>query len=159
MKQIDELSSEDFLKHPVWEYTGCELSVVPVNVLPVRSLANRLVGTEVELANESHVWACLSNISLSCLRHNQHFLVVSVEKEGVWFHLARYHDVDFDQRGPEKLAEYLGLPLGDVFPIAYDISAVVARDMPLARGVIPAEPPERLSMDELIQMALESDDE
>lgn len=159
MKRVEDLTAADFAKHPVWEYIGGEPLVAPVADLPVQSLQNRIVGTRVQLANGNRVWASLSNISLRDARSTRHFLTASIENEGVWFHLARYHDVDYDQRGPKQLAEFLRLPLDSVFPMKYDLSGIVIADAALVKGSIPLEPQEKLSQEDLIQLALEVEED
>ena len=85
-------------------------------------------------------------------------LWAQVEKRGRWFDLARYHDVDYARRGPEQLAQFLALPVSSIFPIEYDLSDLVSADPDLVKGTIPLEPQEKLSQDELTQLALEGDE-
>lgn len=158
MKRVEDLTVADLAEHPVWEFVGGELTVAPVVDLTVDSLLNRIVGTQVQLANGSRAWGTLSNVSLRNARSTSQFLTLSIENKGDWFHLGRYHDVDYDERGPKQLAEFLGLPITSVFPILYDISNVVSADPALVKGSIPLEPQERLSRDELIQLALQVDE-
>jgi hypothetical protein len=154
MKKVEEVTIADFAKYPVWEYVGCEPIVAPVLELPVDSLQNRVVGAMVQLANGNKVWASLSNISLKEPRLTKQFLTISIEKEGVWFHLSRYFDVDYHRRGPKQLAEFLGLPLNSVFPIEYDLSNIVFADISLIKGSILLEPDEKLSEDEIIELSV-----
>jgi hypothetical protein len=159
MKPVEKLTISDLSVNPVWEYvTAGETVVTPVDDLPVDSLQARVVGTRIQLANGSRLWAIVSGISLKNPRSTRHFLTLSVENHGAWFHLARYHDVDYDQRGPKQLAKFLGLPVSSVFPIEYDLSGLVSADIVLVKGTIPLVPQERLSEDELIQIALEKDE-
>jgi hypothetical protein len=80
---------------------------------------------------------------------------VKIEHRGEWFELARYFDSDYARRSPDRLAAFLGLRVTEVFPIAYDISNVARGDPAVVKGVIQAEPEERLSPEELVQLALE----
>jgi hypothetical protein len=157
VKQTEDLEPADFAAHPVWEYVDPDDTLVrPVEALPVDSLDGRIVGTQLTLHNGSAVWGVLACMNLRSMRSNEHFIALWVERRGRWFDLARYHDVDWERRSPAKLAEFLGLPLDEVFPISYDISAV-ARGLPeTVRGQIRAEPRERLTQDELIELALET---
>ena len=165
VKPVDRLTSADLSLHPVWEYVldetvGVdETTVAPVWTLPVDSLENRVAGIEIELANGNKMCGLISCVSLRNLRSTKHFVTLSVERDGVWFHLARYFDVEYDKYGPYQLAEFLELPVNDVFPIRYDLSAVVRADAEFLRGSIPMEPIERLSEAELIALALEDDEE
>ena len=153
-KPLGVLSIEDFKRNPVWEFVHEEVAhapdiwVHPVTDLPVESLALRLVGTEVQLRNGLNVWATLSNISLGSKRITDQFLCLSVERDGQWFEMARYFDVDYERRGPQQLAEFLKTPIDGIFPIDYDISRFVARDYEATRGHINRMPTEVLSPDE-----------
>src|SRR5277367_861339 len=90
----------------------------------VSTLAGRLVGTTVQLANGQNLQGMLGNVNLTNPLATRHFLSLAVWIEGHWFHLARYHDVDREDSGPEVLAATLGLPVTDVFPITYDLSGI-----------------------------------
>jgi hypothetical protein len=163
-KPVSKLEVQDLQRFPVWEYLLSEgegqdeTVVVPVGALPVGDLTNRLVGTEVRLNNGRYCWALLENVDLRSARATRHFLSVSLAREGQWFSLARYHDVDYEQRGPQELAGFLDLSRGDVFPISYDISAFSEGDPDVVQGQIPDHPEEKLSEDELIELALDSRD-
>jgi len=155
MKDVGELTVEDLLAHPVWQFTNNEDTTVrPVKRIPVASLAGRILGTEVVLANRTKVWASFGNIAEHSPQRTAHFLAASFERDGRWFHLARYHDVDYEKRGPEQLAAFLGLPVDDVFPISYDVRKFAKGDPLALCGVIPKEPQERLTEDELIALAI-----
>ncbi len=157
MKPIETLTLEDCIKNPVWEYAEKgETLVSPVIDLPVDSLDNRIIGTQFKLANHKLIWGTLSNFSLSNYKSNANFLLLSVIKSGNWFHLARYFDVDYDERGPEQLAAFLQLDVKFVFPIKYDLSNCVIVGNEIAKGEIQAEPNEELSTEELISLSLES---
>lgn len=147
------------LTEPVWEFVSTdqpdETYVHRLDERPIRSLANRIIGTQVELANGRQVWALLGNVDLDDARRTRQFLTLSTLVNDAWFHLARYHDVDREDRSPLKLADALGLAIDEVFPIRYDIRAwVLARDAASAHGSIRAEPEERLSRAELIRLAV-----
>lgn len=76
-------------------------------------------------------------------------------KDSRWFELARYHDADFERRSPAELAKFIGLPVSDIFPIKYDISDVAVGDPAVLKGTVRAEPEERLTQDQIIDLALE----
>ena len=108
MKTVEQLTVVDLKEHPVWEYSVAGRTwVFPVTELPVDSLRNRLVGTQVRLASGVEAWALLSNISLDDPLVTQHFLTALIEKSGAWFGLARYFDVDYEKRGATQLATFL----------------------------------------------------
>jgi hypothetical protein len=131
-----------------------DTTVRPVKRIPVANLTGKVVGVQAVLANGGRVWALLGNVDSSNPRFTQHFLTVSVERDGRWFHLARYHDYDRDQRGPEELARFLGLALSDVFPLSYDIRQCSKGDPSALMGTITAEPAEKLSRAEIIGLAV-----
>jgi hypothetical protein len=158
MKTVDSLTAQDLRDHPVWQYVAeegsDETTVRPVKRIPVGNLTGKVVGVQILLANGDRAWGLLGSVDPSNARLTQHFLTLSVERNGRWFHLARYHDFDRDERGPEQLADFLGLPVTDVFPISYDISACAKGDPSALAGTIPKEPAERLSRAEIIGLAV-----
>jgi hypothetical protein len=156
IKAADALTIEDIRAYPVWEYLDPQANLVrPVIDLPVSSLNGRLVGTRVRLQNGAEKWALLCNVALNSRRATTQFCTVKIEHRGEWFELARYFDSDYARRSPDRLAAFLGLRVTEVFPIAYDISNVARGDPAVVKGVIQAEPEERLSPEELVQLALE----
>lgn len=155
----EQVTVDNLQDYPVWEYVNDDAvapdtAVRPVRQLPVDDLDGRLVGTKVVFKNGSEHWAILDNISLDNARSTKHFLGVYIEKDGAWFALARYHDVDFESRSPSQLAKFIGLPVSDVFPIKYDISAVAIGDPAILRGTVSEEPEERLTQRQIIDLAL-----
>jgi hypothetical protein len=147
---------------PVWEFLPeaedrDETWIKPVLQLPVQSLGARLVASFVRLASGQEALALIGNIELDDPRQNDHFLSLSlIRPNGERFHLARYHDFNFEVQGPNGLAAFLGLTLSEVFPIHYDVSALVAGERSGSRGEVPLEPAVRLSSAELMQLAVGS---
>jgi hypothetical protein len=157
-KPVELLQVSDLEANPVWEFvnddSGDETEVHPVVDLPAQTLAGKVVGTQVRLANGDHRWAFLGNIDADDPRATEHFVTLSVEHRGKWLHLARYHDIDYATRGPDTFAHSLSLGADEVFPIFYDVRRY-ARGNPCALvGRILKEPREQLSRAELIAMAL-----
>jgi len=158
MKTVDALTEEDLRLHAVWQYahdpSADETSVRPVKRLPVSNLTGKVVGTEVSLANGQKAWALVGNVDATNPRLTQNFLTLSIKRGAEWFHLARYHDFDYDQRGPEKLAGFLGLAVDDIYPISYDLRPYAKGDAAALCGKILKEPAERLTRAEIIAMAV-----
>ena len=158
IKSVDELTVADVEACPVWQFTNSdahgELSVRPLERRPVDHLDGRLVGTRVTLGNGSAVVALLGNLSVTDPRKTRHFLTVSVAHQGNWLHLARYHDLDRDQHGPEWLATCLGLKVGQVFPIAYDLRHLSHGSPEALCGSVDADLKDKLTRAELIALAL-----
>ncbi len=112
LRSIDSLLVPDLQIHPVWEFSddeeaGDETLVRPVELLPVQSLAGRLVGTNVRLSNGATAWALIGNIDLADPRCAEHFLTLRIERDGAWFDMARYFDPDYNERSPAALAAFL----------------------------------------------------
>jgi hypothetical protein len=109
LKTIESLHIADLEANPVWQFgnndASGEMLVRPVKGIPVESLDGRLVGTKIRLANGDEAWALVGNVDAQRPMHNEHFLTLSVEHDGKWFNLARYHDVDFANRGPVALSK------------------------------------------------------
>lgn len=158
MKPIESLDAADLQAHAVWQYANIdeagETLLRPVRRLPVNRLAGKVVGTRVRLANGSGFWALLGNIDESNPRLTEHFLTLSILHADRWFTLARYHDLDYGEKGPEALAQFICLDVDEVFPIAYDIRSIAKGEVDALVGMIPKEPRERLSRAEIIALAV-----
>ena len=159
-RPLCDLTPDDLQLFPVWEFinnesVAPETAVRPIKSLPVCDLTNRVVGTRVVFNNGGRAWAILSNISLCDPCRTKHFLCIRIENGLRWYDLARYHDVDIAVRGPNALAKFLGLTLEDIFPVKYDISTVARGDPKVVSGIIKLDPDEKLSEDDLFNMALQ----
>ena len=144
MKTVNALQGSDFQTHPVWEYKNDdehdETVVEPVENLPVDDLEGKIVGDRIRLANGTLLWASIGNIDVNNPRSTYHFLTLSIEKDGRWFVLARYHDFNYSENGPDALARFLGLPIDEVFPLAYDVTRFVKGNKTMLAGQILREP-------------------
>ena len=157
-KPIADLTTEDLRLNPIWrirEDKRGNIVVSPVVRIPVTSLRGCLIGCQVILNNGQKQWADLSNIDLRNEKATSQFLVLSVTRRGKWFTLARYFDVDYAERGPLALSNFLDLPIHNVFPIRYDISPYVIRAGIPTTGLILEVPTVKLSQDDLIALSLE----
>jgi hypothetical protein len=158
LKPIESLAVADLVANPVWQYTNRdgagETFVRAVKKIPVKNLTGKVIGTQVRFANGSQGWALIGNIDASNPRLTEHFLTLSIERGGRWFALARYHDYDFADRGPEALSRFLGLQVDDVFPISFDVRKYAQGDPAALAGSVRKEPRERLSRAEIIAMAV-----
>jgi hypothetical protein len=159
MKTLSNLTTDDFVRSPIWEFALASdelLYALPAKELPVFDLKNRLVGTKVKLNNGIFCWAILGNINLSNKLSTEHFLTLSLERNGGWFDLARYHDVDYSRRSAMQLSKFLSFSVDEVFPIKYDISAIAVGIQEVIVGEIVAEVKKKLSQSELIKLAIDS---
>jgi len=158
LKPIDLLTASDLAASPIWKYTNrdgaSELFVTAVTTIPVKNLNGKVIGCQVRLANGSERWSIIGNVDIANPRFSEHWLTLSVERDGKWFHLARYHDHDYVERGPEALSRFLGLKIDDVFPIAYDLRTYVEGDLAALVGAVHKEPRHKLSRAELVAMAV-----
>jgi hypothetical protein len=152
MRDIETLREPDINDFPVWRYSGGETNVIPVKKLPCANLVGKIVGTYVTLSNGTRVPAILGNMDVDDKKVNDHFLTISILFNEKWFHLARYHDFDFDSRGPIALAAFLKLRCSDVFPIEFDVSSVVKGSPSACRGLIVGDVKDKLSEDELMEL-------
>jgi len=157
-KAVNSLTVADLQAFRVWQYVSHggadETFVRPVKRTPVASLTGKVVGTQVALANGKHAWALIGNVDSTNPRMTEHFLTLSVERNGCWFTLARYHDFDYAASGPQTLAQFLGLTVDETFPIRYDIRREAKGDEAALRGEILKAPREQLSRSEIIAMAV-----
>jgi hypothetical protein len=159
-RALRDLTVDDLAKSPIWEMVEDDkgdVLVKPVERLPVHTLRNRLVGTQLHLADGSAVWALLGNISLNHPTSTRHFMTMSMHRAGKWFDLARYHDVDYARRDEAALAKFLAKPTTQVFPIQYDINSLATGLKKALAGQVPPSVVERLDRDELIRLSLEAE--
>jgi len=158
MKTVESLTVADLQAAPVWQYVNRdgvgETMVRAVKKIPVRNLAGKLIGTQVGLANGTQAWAIIGNLDPSSPRLTEHFLILSVERDGRWFDLARYFDFDYADRGPEALARFLGLAVDEIFPISFDVQQYAEGDPAALKGSVMKEPREKLSRAEIIAMSV-----
>jgi|SRR5271166_1568560 len=159
MKDISSLSPADLRSQPVWRYANSdgrgETQVDPVKTLPVRSLSGCIVGGEIELSCRKKVWAIIGNVDLTNPELTTHFVTLSIfDDKGERFHLARYHDFDYAERGPIQLAAFLGLRVNEVFPIRWDVSRYAQGADTALHGTIKEEPTVRLSRAQVIALAV-----
>jgi hypothetical protein len=161
-KPFSRLTTKDLTQFPVWEFDNNnetvlgrdETWVVPFVDLPVNTLSNRIVAVDLRFGRRKAT-GMLGNIDLDDPRATREFATLSVHHRRSWFHLERYFDPAYEQSGPHQLAEFLGVPFDEVFPIQYDISAVAVGHPKVLRGQINAEPEVRLSNNERLDLIFE----
>jgi hypothetical protein len=155
-KPVEELTVDDVKAAPVWEFINDdsigETMVRPVTQLPVENLDQKLAGTIVRLANGTLEWAIIGNVDSRDPRRTEQFLTLSLERDGKWFFLQRYFDVMYAVMGPDALAQFLGLPVDDVFPIAFDLRLYSDGDPAALMGSVLKEPREKLSEEEIMAL-------
>jgi len=159
MKDVSQLTSADLREHPVWRFTGgdepSETAVRALKKLPVKSLTGSLVGCEVRLACGKKMMALLGNLDVEKARLTEHFLTLSIYRDdGEIFHMARYHDFDSSERGPDALAAFLKMKKEDIFPIAWDVRHLVIGAPNGLHGLVEAVPKERLTRAQIIALAV-----
>jgi hypothetical protein len=157
-KRVDALTPQDFRDFPIWRYTNAheieldETAVVPVKRWPIDNLSNKVVGTDVVLANGAAIIALIGNIKVNNPELTEQVIGISVFQNGKWFPLARYFDFDYAENGPEALASFLGLPVKEVFPISYDLSEFAKGRPEALVGQILERPRKLLSDEERMAM-------
>jgi hypothetical protein len=157
IKSVADLSIPDIESTPVWQYVNDdsnELFVKPVKKIPVKNLTGKIVATQVELANGSLFWGLIGNVDTTNQQLTEHFLTLSIYNNDKWFSLARYHDFNYDEKGPNALSNFLGLSQDSIFPIHYDIRDMVIGHPGFLEGLIQKEPVNRLSRAEIIALAV-----
>jgi len=144
-------------KSQVWQFTTDdedETVVRAIKRLPISTTSGKIFATRISLGSGERLWALLGNLDARDAQMNEHFATLSIERGGHWFHLARYHDPEYLDHGPDALAKFLGLTVDDVFPISYDVRNYVrGNPRPLA-GSILKEPLVRLTRSQIIAMAV-----
>ena len=160
-KAMCDLTLDDFQRYPIWEYIfeddyPDETWMRPVTELPVNILNGRIVGTKVRLANGEFRWAIIEGVDLQSEILTRHVITLDIYDHSEWFSLAM-HGYEYPRRGPQQLADFLGLPIESVFPIHYDLTPLVSCGECIAKGDIAKEPIERLPEDVILKMIIESE--
>jgi hypothetical protein len=145
-------------KFPVWTFINNDLKgetlVKSVKRIPVKSLAGKVVGAKVTLADGTKVWTIIGNVDGNNSALTEHFLSISFYNDTKWFHLSRYHDFDYQDNGPLALCEFLGKGIDEIFPISYDLRPYAVGDEKALFGKVLKEPEIKLSRAEIISLAL-----
>ncbi len=157
---VNSLTVDDLRENPVWEFGNfsgnSECEVMPVYSLPCADMTGRIVGTEFRLADGSTCWGILGGVSPNCPELGEHLMSLSLLHNGNWFHLARPHQFNYASHGPEQLARFLDKPVDRIFPISFNISHSVVGKPASVRGQINQFPSERLTLQEILEMAMRS---
>jgi hypothetical protein len=157
-KPIENLTSLDLEKYAVWQYVSNDHSgetvVRPVKKIPVANFLNRVVGDYVYFSNGLKVLGLIGNIDIENAKLTEHFLTLSLLREGKWYSLPRYHDFDYSERGPAALADFFGLSVDDIYPISFDVRRFSVGSEAVLSGKIFKEPPGKLSRAEIIALAV-----
>jgi len=155
---VDEITVDELIVSPVWRVTtnpkSGDVELISKGKGPFKDLRRCIVGVEVTLADGSRIWSIIGNVKSTNLRLTEQFLTISVNRNGEWFHLARYFDFDYNKRNPQKLCKFLSKKADEVFPIQYDLREYSRGDADVLSGVIPLEPKERLTDSEIIMLAV-----
>lgn len=158
VKPIDTLSVADIEKNSVWQYVSSrntgEVCVKPVKKVPVASPSGKVIGAQVCFASGAKAWALIGNIDTENPSLMEHFITLSIERDGVWFQLARYHDHDFSERGPDALAQFLNMKVDSIFPIIVDVREYLRGNPAVLVFEVLKEPKNKLSREEIIAMAV-----
>jgi hypothetical protein len=158
IKKVENLEESDLKSNRVWQYVNSdhigETAVKPIKRYPVKSTKGKLFAVEISLNNGNKCWTLIGNIDTTAPMLTEHFLTVSFLRKNKWFHLARYHDYDFEVNGPSQLADFLGLRVEEIFPLNFDLTPYAKGDSTALVGVIHKEPKERLTRDDIIALAV-----
>ncbi len=157
LKRVDLLTTADFKRFPVWTYvpetrTRDETWMRPVRKLPVSDFDNKLVGARVRFSNGRRVWAMIGNVDVNDPSKTEQFLGLSFRIGRSWFHLARYHDIDYNSQGPKALAAALNMRTSDIFPITYDLRPFARGNPNALQGQVFLAPKKRLSKPALMRL-------
>jgi hypothetical protein len=164
LKPAGQWSPPDFTAPHVWEFADNleaelpdETSAPPVRDLTANSLAGRVVGTDLTLANGQQRFGVRGPVDLADPVGTEHFLTVTdLRESGERFDLARDHDADYLCGDAVGLAAFLGLPIASVFPIRFDLTEIAVGPPQCLCRSIPAVPVSRWTQEELMALALKS---
>lgn len=145
MKAVDvrtpgQIGPKVLERHPVWEFLNedehpkGDTAMRPVTRLPVTDLGGTVFGTTVTLADGTRCPAMIGDLDVRSKKYRHHFRSLTIFAKGKRFHLAKYFQAWYETKGPDGLARFLGKRKKDVFPIAYDLSALVKGPKDVVRG-------------------------
>ncbi len=158
MLRLIDIGLSDIGAGAVWKYASHasedgEIWVERVSNLPARSARGLVFGTTVKLANGVKLKALIGNVFSHNAELTRHLLTLTVVDGVRRFNLARYHDATYEQNGPHKLSEFLGLPQGEVFPVEYDLTGLVDGDPDVIKGRLSDVVENKISRISLARMA------
>src|SRR2546423_8317590 len=164
-KPVTELTEADLHRHPVWEFDlgnegnedQDETWVTPVKRLPVKSMANRCIGTALRLANGSTVLGLLGNVSLTHVRKTRQFILITFFSNDQRFFFSHADYPSSRETGAAALSHFLGLSESEIFPITYDLTGRAIGLDEVVRGTVNARPPEELDYGERMELIFEED--
>lgn len=152
----EKLTPLHFQKCPVWTFLNNdargETMVKPLSKLPVCDLDGCLIGTQVTLANGQKVDALIGNVKSSDARRTDLAITAALFRGTQKFDLARRFDSDYDRRGPDALSRFLNLPINEVFPISYDLTAFSEGVVEALKGKIENAPKLVLETEQLLEL-------
>lgn len=158
-RPVEEITYEDWIKYPLWEFISesefqDETYMLPSIQLPVENFDGRLLSCPIILSNGQVCHGLLGNINTTNTEFNPHLITLSFVIPDGRFNLARYHDYDYHQNGPESLAEFLGLPISEIFPISYAFDPSILIGATGITEYLDQVPEKKLSRAEIIELAL-----
>lgn len=162
IKLVQDLEEADYRAFPVWEFCALddrlddEMSVRPVEVVPVDDLDGRFIGCKFMLKDGSSVFGVISNIDPFDALFTSHYVTISIFVNEKLVHLSRYHDVDSEHNTAEVFSKSLGKSVEQVFPILYDISDYLIGQTECVRNYVSLKHPKQLSREELRKLLFES---
>jgi Zn-finger nucleic acid-binding protein len=135
------------MRFPVWTF-DCEnegapgrdetwLTPVPPESLPVAEDFGGVIATDLTLANGQRVFGTLYRLSPLDLALTRAFLILTVfqgERTRGFSHYPMA--LERDEDAAQDLSDFLGLPVSSVFPISYDVSALVRGLDEVVRGSV-----------------------
>jgi hypothetical protein len=156
MKAIDRLSQTDLEKHRLWRFVSNrgDFEITPVKKLPCTDLRNKVASTPLKFADGTICWGLVGNFDAEDPQANEHFITLSLLHNGKWFHLARYFDFDYAERGPEAMAAAFAKPIASIFPISGSLEGLVLASPRDLQFSVSAKPSVILTLDKLMEMAV-----
>ena len=129
-REIGSLTEDDLKLHRVWEFKTAENSdgygVVRVLGHPVISTVERIIATQVTLANGTKLWATAQGFVRGNRRETENWLSLSILFDGKHIFLGDTSMYRIPEYSPEAVARQLGLEMHEVFPIHFDVRESVS---------------------------------
>jgi hypothetical protein len=156
MRQLIVLKEEDLKTTLVWLGSTSdrdETGIRPATRSSLKNIEGKIVACTFRLKNGIEFVGVMFNLT-DDVDLNAHLANAALLIDGRWFFLARYHDAELETHGPAALAARVKQPIGNVFPIAYEVLHQFNPPSPAQRGELLAKPKKKLTRVQIIALAV-----
>lgn len=156
-KPLKEITPADLDEYKVWQYSPSKDGntwLKPITSRKISKFSNKLVASQVKLANGSKLYALISGVDPETpifSKHNRQ-LILYVNNE--WFELAKYYASTDVKKicGEDVLSKKLNMEIKDIFPIYFDVKDVTDVNSECLTGFFEVSPAWGLARGEIMEI-------